>query len=206
MRFLMKLVFLFTLLFAACIGLIRAQPYDDSELRAFLTPDDCPMPCIMGIRPGVTTMEEAMAILESHESVILVNNHTVVNNQSVPPKAFGDITWEWSGLQPSLIDKNVVGQLWIDQGQVARMSIGTRIRLGDIWQLLGQPQHGDVFGSDTDDTLRALQATYTNIPLGIEAISYCPINATTFWQAPLRIIAGSHYGPNEEFRLAYPRC
>ena len=50
------------LLFAAA-AVIRAQPYDDSELRAFLTPPEgCPAPCFMGIRPGVTTREEALTI------------------------------------------------------------------------------------------------------------------------------------------------
>ncbi len=70
----LKPALLFTLLFAACIGIIRAQPYDDSELRAFLTPPSgCAMPCFMGIRPGVTTADEAIAILEAHEWVSNVN-------------------------------------------------------------------------------------------------------------------------------------
>ncbi len=52
-------------LFLLPVLLIRAQPYDDGGLRAFLTPpEDCPAPCFMGIRPGVTTTEEALEILK----------------------------------------------------------------------------------------------------------------------------------------------
>jgi hypothetical protein len=53
-------------MFAVCIGLIRAQPYNDAELRDFLLPPErCPAPCWQGIRPGVTTVDEAVAILEA---------------------------------------------------------------------------------------------------------------------------------------------
>jgi hypothetical protein len=52
------------LLFTAALAVIRAQPYDDHELRELLLPAGCPAPCFMGIRPGVTTVEEAVKILE----------------------------------------------------------------------------------------------------------------------------------------------
>jgi hypothetical protein len=68
-RLFFKLALIVALIFAAFIAAIRAQPYDDSELRAFLTPEGCPAPCFMGIRPGVTTMEESLVILEGHEWV-----------------------------------------------------------------------------------------------------------------------------------------
>jgi hypothetical protein len=78
MRLLFSSAILLTLLFAACIGIIRAQPYDNSDLSAFLTPPEgCPMPCFMGIRPGVTTVEEAIAILEAHEWIDTVSRYEI---------------------------------------------------------------------------------------------------------------------------------
>jgi hypothetical protein len=42
----LKLTFPLLLVFTAAILLIHLQPYDDSDLRAFLTPPDgCPAPC-----------------------------------------------------------------------------------------------------------------------------------------------------------------
>lgn len=70
MRLLLKIALLLTLFFAACIGLIRAQPYDDRELHEFLTPPDgCPAPCWQGIHPGETRLNTAAAIIEAMPGV-----------------------------------------------------------------------------------------------------------------------------------------
>jgi hypothetical protein len=64
-RFHLKFALVITTLCTLTLAAIRAQPYDDSELRAFLLPPEgCAAPCFMGIRPGVTTGDEAIAILE----------------------------------------------------------------------------------------------------------------------------------------------
>jgi hypothetical protein len=56
--------FALTLLLSVSIAVIRAHPYDDIAMRAFLVPSlECPMPCFLGIRPGATTVEEAHSIL-----------------------------------------------------------------------------------------------------------------------------------------------
>jgi len=46
--------------------LIRTQPFDDHDVRVVMMPNDCEMPCFIGIQPGVTTYRQAMVILESH--------------------------------------------------------------------------------------------------------------------------------------------
>lgn len=53
------------ILLSGIMLVIHAQPYDDHELRALLMPEGCEMPCFMGIRPGVTTVDEAVKILEN---------------------------------------------------------------------------------------------------------------------------------------------
>jgi hypothetical protein len=207
MRLLFTLAFVLTPFFATCIGVIRAQPYDDSQLRAFLTPPDlCPLPCFMGIRPGAMTVDEAVTLLEAHEWVETTHDNTVVNYRSASVNVSGVILWDWSGLQPPLIDESFSGRLWITRGQVTGMYIGTHIRLGELWRLLGQPDIGLIVRSDTDETYLALIANYTDIPLGVGADWHCPVNATTYWHAPLRIVLPSFTSRDEEFRLAYQRC
>src|SRR5262245_29374883 len=91
---------LLTVLFAACIGVIRAQPYDDADLRAFLTPgDDCRMPCFLGIRPGVTTLEEAAGILQAHEWV----GDITIENYPHGDMPWGFVRWNWNGQQPAFL-------------------------------------------------------------------------------------------------------
>lgn len=65
----LRLSLLLIILFAAALTIIRAQPYDDHQLRELLLPAGCPAPCFMGIQPGVTTVEEAVKILEASEWV-----------------------------------------------------------------------------------------------------------------------------------------
>ncbi len=70
-RSLCRAALLLSVVFLLPVLLIRAQPYDDSDLRAFLTPpEDCPAPCFMDIRPGMTTAEEAVSILDAHPWVL----------------------------------------------------------------------------------------------------------------------------------------
>ncbi|MEP6988387.1 MAG: hypothetical protein ABI970_22475, partial [Chloroflexota bacterium] len=64
-RLYFRLILLPLLIFTVALLLIHAQPYDDHELRnALLPPDGCAS-CFMGIRPGVTKVEEAIKILEA---------------------------------------------------------------------------------------------------------------------------------------------
>ena len=60
-RFMVTSVFLFT----AVLLIIHSQPYDNLQQRQLLFPDGCPAPCFMGIRPGVTSVDEAIQILQS---------------------------------------------------------------------------------------------------------------------------------------------
>ena len=46
-----RLTLLPVLLLTVALLLIRAQPYDDHELRALLLPEGCPAPCFMGEDP-----------------------------------------------------------------------------------------------------------------------------------------------------------
>src|SRR3954452_886073 len=91
LRFYLRLVSLPILLFTAVLLLIHAQPYDDHELRQLLLPDGCPAPCFMGIRPGVTTIEEAGRILEASEWAKDVQNGPF------------DLIWRWSNRKPDWI-------------------------------------------------------------------------------------------------------
>jgi hypothetical protein len=57
------------LFLSVTLALIRTQPYDDREWRDLLLPPDCPAPCFLGIRPGGTSVEEALRLLEHDQRV-----------------------------------------------------------------------------------------------------------------------------------------
>jgi len=163
-----RLALLLTLLFTACIGLIRAQPYDDSELRAFLTPPEgCPVPCFMGIRPGVTTVHEAVAILEAHEWV-----------EEISFPGSDSIVWRWNDLAPDMLDRNsgnAAGHIRLNENNtVAVLAIPTRILFGDIWLILGKPQMLE------SNTLSIEGVDYTRSQ---RCVGYPPF----YWHTPIEI-------------------
>jgi hypothetical protein len=125
-----KLALLNGVIFAVVLLLIRAQPYDDHALRALLMPEDCEMPCFMGIRPGVTMVDEAVRLLQANAWVSSVEQDGTV-----------DIRWTWSGLQPRFILDSKPGYLTIaaDRQRIAKVTLNTTLVVGDFWLMWGAP-------------------------------------------------------------------
>jgi hypothetical protein len=166
-----------TLLFAACIGLIRAQPYDDSHLRAFLTPPDgCPMPCFMGIRPGVTTMGEARDILEAHE---WVEDVTMRFDATGLPS---EILWTWSDTAPEFADERNAAHLLLRNNTVYNMYLFTDIHAGSIRLLLSKPEHTSIRLAGPTLSLR-FDFGYPALSLVAVGIVPCPVQVNHLWQA-----------------------
>jgi hypothetical protein len=129
-RLLLRPILLLTLLAALPIFLIRAQPYDDSDLRAFLTPpESCPAPCFMGIRPGVMTPEQANRILEQM-------GWTQTDTQW-PARSSRSLYWD--SQQSFWMDVQVDGIMGETSDGSAYVEIMTPARIGDIRLMLGVP-------------------------------------------------------------------
>lgn len=133
----------FTLLFTLCIALIRVQPYDDSELRAFLTPPEgCPAPCFMGIRPGVTTMEEAVAILGFYEPDEPVSQQTYRDNSMGLAARYTSDSIVWHVSVGDSCSPNYVYSIFSS----------TNIRLADFLLVAGVPDREIIFHYESSAT------------------------------------------------------
>ncbi len=177
----LKLALLVTLLFTACIGLIHARPAD-SPLRALLTPPDgCPAPCFMGIRPGVTTLSQAVAILQSSPAVADITRQTTYVDV---------LRWRWKKPPLDVIDPAVEGRMVIENGVIKEMTIGTTLTFGDVWLLLGPAERGS-FMIGALDSPRASAAFHTALypesSLQVAFVVLCPIRLDEFWRAPILI-------------------
>ncbi len=128
-RYLLRWMAILSALFVLSMLLIRAQPYDDSELRDFLTPPEgCPVPCFMGIRPGVTTAEEAIAILEAHPSLV----------DTIEPNLPDGIRLRAIDPQSPTGD-SISGYLSIENNIIQWLRIQTDVSLWELWAIYGQP-------------------------------------------------------------------
>ena len=149
-QLLLKLALLLTLLFALPIVAIRAQPYED-RVTPILIHEDCPMPCFMGIRPGITPMRESSEILDAHDWVF--------NGQGDFPKNLRDapffdvvlrktvINWRWSDTLPNWIMGDQRGSMTIQDAKVLDIGIATRLTLGEIILAFGDPTETRFFSS-----------------------------------------------------------
>ena len=169
-RYLTRWTVLLTLLFVLPVALIRAQPYNDSDLRAFLTPPaGCPAPCFMGIRTGVTTADEAVAILESHEWIRATQEY-------YEEIVLTDLVLEWKPSSPGWLDKAGNGRLGFEQGVVESIVIATRLGLGDVLLILGNPDNEQVVSyQDGATRILAYITSYNNFGVTVSIFEACPV-------------------------------
>jgi hypothetical protein len=184
-RILLKSIVLFVLLFVSMVGLIRAQPYDDGDLRAFLFADTCTVPCFMGIQPGVTTTQEAYNLLARHPWVADVTAHYWFSG---PRSSL--FSWSWSGQQPTLINATAPGIFSTEDNIVDIIQVPTTITLGAMW-LYKQPEIGMIA---TEPGEMSYSAIYFQGALEVKTVMLCPLQVGTFWQSQAQIQLDIHSG------------
>ncbi len=144
-----RIMLVLTMVWLLPILLIRAQPYDDNKLRAFLIPPEgCPAPCFMGIRPGVTTEHEAIALLEDHQWVSATSLSEFTNERHLL----------WDDPTHPIIDAQQSGSLRLRNQVVQNITLSTNLKLSDVLTVYGPPASGHatpVYGSS-----RRLGVTY----------------------------------------------
>jgi hypothetical protein len=164
----------------------RSSPYDDRDLRALLTPDGCPAPCIMGIRPGVTTAYEAVQKLQENPWV----KDLQVNRNS--DGAMVSAQWEWNGKQPSLIPSQSPAFLLFsmtDEGAIFidKMTLTTSVPIAYAYLLMGQPNTLQSWAADKTPPDAVVGANYRDHFFTVWSVVPCPMTKFTFWEAPMKI-------------------
>ncbi len=165
-RFYLRLILIPTALFTVVLILIHAQPYDDHELRELLLPEGCPAPCFMGIRPGVTTKDEALKILRSSVWVHDLTHYCIYPDC----KADGyEITW--SDKAPSWINREVSSKL---------MTWDTNI-ISEFFIM-------------TTDELQFFDVYYTNFGSLTSVLKIMPVSEAggTYWKKAIGINASQY--------------
>lgn len=182
---LLRTALLLLALFTFFISLIHAQPYNDKEVRALLSSGpDCPMPCFMGIRPGVTTCDQAIDILKNHEWV----GEIIADPCSSDGESYRWISWYWNGRQPDLLDGSNTqsNSIRIENDVVWDLLIFSRISMGEVWLFYGIPdlKTVDIVSGAYGPTRILNGAGYPQLGLELTSYSPCPGLYKDFWAAP----------------------
>ncbi|MFN8565471.1 MAG: hypothetical protein U0703_28445 [Anaerolineae bacterium] len=170
-----RLVLVLLALFAGALAALHAQPYDDTDLRAFLD-SGCAAPCFAGIQPGVTDIAAAQMILRDHPWVGGLRFSRGMALDS------GMMSWSWSGAQPDFIDPTVDGKLWLQAGRVEWVEVATRFAFGDLW-LLRTPQSGRISPQSVEPRQVSHLVDYDRLEARSQVL--CPLLPDGFWRARL---------------------
>ncbi len=192
---------LLTVVLALPVALIHALPLEDRAVGVFLTASpDCTALCLMDIRPGVTTVAEALAQLRA-------NDWVADANLNASGRGYGEIRWSWSGRQPDLINADRPGRVtfyWdeddiydgrgLNDMQIETVSIYTRIRMYQAQRWLGTPDSGTA-AYNIEDKL-GYSAAYHNAygMLEISTVLVCPASLMTYWEARAKIVLSQWRG------------
>ena len=177
-----------TLLFTLPIVVIRARPYDDPALRA-LQAGKCDTPCVMGIRPGETSMSAAVIALESNEWVANTRDDFPSPIRNAIFYGVGIyhfvVNWHWSGAQPEWIDRAVDGVMTVEDFNVLTLAVDTHLRLGDIILAYGQPDASALFSGPVADRY-SYEAWYATEGMVVNVEGTCPVRR--YYDLPVRIV------------------
>ena len=176
-------VYLTALFGAALYGICFLQRSETAATDSlFMPPPGCLAPCWEGIRPGVTSADEAFAILARHPWVDDVS-------AGDKDKLYGVITWQWSGRQPVYINTHAESVLYVMDGVVDRVQIQTTLAFGDVWLLLGQPERGGFAYSTGPGILHPTEhiADYTDSGVAF----FSPLDCHDFWRQRANVVIRS---------------
>ncbi len=203
-------------LFTFALLLIRVQPYDDHELRQLLLSDGCAAPCFMGIRPGVTTQEEAIQLLVASNRLEIEPSNLNSDNTASP------ILFQWNGKQSHLIDGIAPLTLTFQNTKpktVAQITfqLQSTITLGDLYLILGKPSRYSwptlmAPNMGSAQFIMIAYQQYDDDLINLLTISQCPLSLSQMLREP---VAGIEYEPALRTNfptstlkeiLRYPNC
>ncbi len=182
-RFLLGLTLILTLLLSGALLATHARPLDPA-LDGLLTQSPGCRPtsslCFMGLYPGVSTLDQAVAALNAHPWVGTVDTR----NQNM-------VSWTWSGQQPAFIDSGVPGSASErDYMHISLIRVKTRYSYGDIWLQLGTPTQGYAMRQQYGFLHGVYYTRYSLLAINV---MQCPASVGDFWTLPVIIQFGDAY-------------
>jgi hypothetical protein len=183
--FVVRLGSLGFVLYGALCGaafLIGQNNQHQPTLHRLLSPtSECPAVCWEGIRPGMTTSDEATTRLDSLPFVTDVYAvQGVVTNGSF-------VRWNWTEPTPDYIDASRTGILWTHNGIVYYIEIPLSSRLGDVWRILGKPELNVVSYNPLIAATVQIEASYNNRTLNMQGTTKCPLSMWNLVDAPISL-------------------
>jgi hypothetical protein len=171
----------FSVVFAA----VRAQP-GAADLQAFLRSDGCAMPCWQHIQPGITTVDQALALLRANPWI----RRALAGGTSADTRIY----WQWSEQAPTFAGTMTAlypdSYLHARNGIISYIRLTTHIRYGNVRLVMGAPETGS-FQPTTPSSFNRQYfhtAGYFEGRVAIDTNLVCPATPLEFWNDPVVVI------------------
>ncbi len=166
------------------LGILALQSNDDMATTLLLGTDACDGPCFLGIQPGITPVTEARLTLEAHPWISAVDIEF-----SAIERSLDRIVWSWSGQQPAIIDGARPGVIIVgpERDLIGQVRLPTRLRLGEVHLLVGQPPFFTVGTSQFGQPQLKLEIEEFHVRHGfyLHIETRCPLWMSILWQTTI---------------------
>lgn len=167
--------------------LALTQLSDNPQLRGLLT-DSCLASCFMGVRPGVTTVEEAKTLLEAHpwvDRVIMIKNDEPYQ-----------MAWTWSDQAPDFLksapntsELPYDGEILFHKGIASNIGFSTDLTFGDVALAWHYPEDAQLLFpaliiAPDSSVLAVISVEYQDFH--VRGTLNCPYSSH-LWQTPIFI-------------------
>ncbi len=170
-----KAIFGLFITFSALIGVVQAGGADAANLEpAFEAGCEGSQfgTCFLGIRPGQTTLTEAITILHQHEWVVSVTPRVFYDYYQV---AYQHFAWR----DPRVPDAPIWrGELIAEDSVIDNVRLESEMMLGELWGALGSPgivAHQGQANNQSSSTLLSY-LFFTDHTMLVSRSSACPIS------------------------------
>ena len=185
MRPMLRLYLRFTfdclVVIAALMLLIHTRPYNDSAVRQLLQTDGCTTPCFLGIRPGITTASDAIALLRDSQ---WVQTETIAYTES---NYGGGAVWTWNKWASPLLSSRQSSLLTVRHNGVQIVDlihISTVVASGDAYLTLGNSSYTAMGGTGLRGEVY-MAWFYPDQGLSVWSNILCPTQADHVWVSPI---------------------
>jgi hypothetical protein len=196
------------ILLLVAISGVTMMPHDDNQLVAFMTaPENCGGTCLLGIRPGTTTLREATSHLSQLTWVTDIR-------ENAPGNGYAQLTWAWSGNQPDIINADRRGRItfyWDDEDLSApplsdtvleTITIYTHIRVYTLHNWLGEANSGTATVRPDGMISYSIAYNTANGMVNLATELSCPVDLLTYWNAQTRLTISVGRGTSAYVSLA----
>ena len=183
---------LFSLFMLLLLGaVILHDDYNQAEVL-MAAPENCIDLCLLGIRPGKTNVRDSMNQLQNHQWVTDII-------QDAPGNGYAQISWAWSGEQPSVIDMGRRGRITfyyrnenpsdtpLNDVIIQTVTIYTRIPIYAFQDWFGETSTGNVNNSIDGKLGYTVYYKASGGIINLSTEMTCPVTMVSYWTALTRM-------------------